>query len=258
MKTLKVIKIGSEIVDDNNQLNQFLADFSKLEGPKILVHGGGKLATHMANALNIPVKMVDGRRLTDTKTLEVATMVYAGQINKTIVAKLQQEHCNALGLSGADANVITSIKRPVTSIDYGFVGDIVKIDNAVISLLLNRDITPVFCAITHDKHGQLLNTNADTIANALATVLSSDFKSELYYCFNLPGVLEDLNDETSVITKIDALNYKELKHKGIISDGMIPKLDNCFEALANGVEKVCIGNSDLLKPKQQHFTTITT
>lgn len=257
MTTLKIIKIGGEIVDNEAVLSKFLTNYAALEGPKILVHGGGKLATKLAETLKIPVTMLEGRRITDQDTLEVATMVYAGKINKGIVAQLQKEKCNAMGLSGADANVITSEKRPVTKIDYGFVGDIIKVNHAFIKLLLDHELAPVFCAITHDAYGQLLNTNADTIASELAIALSSNFNTELFYCFGKQGVLKDMNDEGSVINSIDTNSYALLKEGGIISEGMIPKLDNCFNAVANGVQQVHIGKPEMLFKDHQLYTTIT-
>ena len=183
MDTLKVVKIGGNIINDEKALDNFLVQFAKLPSPKVLVHGGGKLATKLADQMGVEVKMIDGRRITDANTLDIITMVYAGKINKNIVAKLQAQQCNAIGFTGADGNSIVSIKRPVTAIDFGYVGDVTKVNSKTLTLLLNNGISPVFCAITHDKNGQLLNTNADTIAAELAIGLAKSFRTELYYCF---------------------------------------------------------------------------
>lgn len=257
MKTLKVIKIGGNIIDNDAALNAFLRDFSKIESPKILIHGGGKLATKLANQMGVEVKMIDGRRITDHDTLDIITMVYAGKINKDIVAKLQANHCNAVGFSGADGNAIVSIKRPVKSIDYGFVGDVVKVNTETLEVLLNNQVTPVFCAITHDDNGQLLNTNADTIASELAIGFANLYQTELYYCFEKNGVLKDVNDDDSVIQHIDSNNYQSLIEDKVIADGMLPKLNNCFHAIHKQVRKVCIGKPEMLFDKNAKFTTIT-
>ena len=209
METLKIIKIGGNIIDDDKALNDFLAGFAILLGPKLLVHGGGKLATKLANQMNVEVKMTNGRRITDTDTLDIITMVYAGKINKNIVAKLQALNCNSIGFTGADGNSIVSVKRPVQEVDFGFVGDIEKVNTKILNELLNNEVTPVFCAITHDGKGQLLNTNADTIASELAIVFANQYKTELYYCFEKKGVLEDLNDGNSVIENINTKSYKK-------------------------------------------------
>ena len=255
-KKLSVIKIGGSLIEDEKILDEFLVDFTKLEGLKILVHGGGKLATQLAGKLGIETKMNEGRRITDAETIKVITMVYGGLVNKTIVAKLQANNCNALGLSGADLNSIQSVKRPVEDIDYGFVGDVEKVNSKMISLLLSNGISPVFCAITHDKNGQLLNTNADTIASEIAIALSRDFETDLYYCFEKQGVLMDVKDENSVIEQIDTKSYLKLKEEKIIADGMLPKLHNCFNALERNVSKVCIGNVKMLNGQNQKYTTI--
>jgi acetylglutamate kinase len=257
MKTLKVIKIGGNIIDNDEALNAFLKDFAKIESPKILVHGGGKLATKLANQMQVEVKMTEGRRITDQDTLDIITMVYAGKINKDIVAKLQANHCNAIGFSGADGNAIVSVKRPVKTIDYGFVGDIVNVNTETLDVLLKNDVTPVFCAITHDEKGQLLNTNADTIASELAIGFANLYETELYYCFEKNGVLKDVNDDNSVIQHIDSKNYQDLIDHNIIADGMLPKLTNCFHAIHKNVQKVCIGKPEMLFNKNTNFTTIT-
>jgi acetylglutamate kinase len=257
MKTLKVIKIGGNIIDNDEALNAFLKDFAKIESPKILVHGGGKLATKLANQMQVEVKMTEGRRITDQDTLDIITMVYAGKINKDIVAKLQANHCNAIGFSGADGNAIVSVKRPVKTIDYGFVGDIVNVNTETLDVLLKNDVTPVFCAITHDEKGQLLNTNADTIASELAIGFANLYETELYYCFEKNGVLKDVNDDNSVIQHIDSKNYQDLIDNNVIADGMLPKLTNCFHAIHKNVQKVCIGKPEMLFNKNTNFTTIT-
>lgn len=256
MKTLKVVKIGGNIIDDTTALEGFLKDFAKVEGPKILVHGGGKLATKLANQMGIEVKMTNGRRITDADTLDIITMVYAGKINKNIVAKLQAEKCNSVGFSGADGNSIVSVKRPVKDIDFGFVGDVKKVNTEVLEVLLNNNITPVFCAISHDENGLLLNTNADTIASEIAIGFAGNFNTELYYCFEKNGVLESIEDDNSVIEKINTKTYQELIEKGIIADGMLPKLNNCFHAIRNKVAKVCIGKPAMLFSENTIYTTI--
>lgn len=257
MDVLKIIKIGGNIIDDEVALNAFLSEFSKIKAPKILVHGGGKLATQMAKTLQLEVTMVDGRRITDAATLDVITMVYAGKINKNIVAKLQSYKCNAIGFSGADGNTIVSQKRLVKTVDYGFVGDVIKVNTKAIEALLEYQMTPVFCAITHDENGQLLNTNADTVASELAIGFADIFQTELYYCFEKNGVLKNVNDDDSVIDHINAATYEKLLDDGIISEGMLPKLNNCFHAIAHKVSKVCIGKVDILYDTSSKFTTIT-
>ena len=256
METLRIIKIGGNVIDDDNALQEFLVKFSKLKGLKLLVHGGGKLATKLANKMGIEVKMTNGRRITDVDTLDIITMVYAGKINKNIVAKLQSLNCNAVGFSGADGNSIVSAKRPVNEIDFGFVGDVEKVNTKTLNILLKNQVTPVFCAITHDEKGQLLNTNADAIASELAIGFANQFKTELYYCFEKNGVLKDVNDDKSVIETINTKTFKELIDQGVISEGMLPKIDNCFHAISNKVEKVCIGKTNMLFDSNSVFTTI--
>ena len=256
MKTLKVVKIGGNVIDNPEALSAFLKNFSQLDGLKVLVHGGGKLATRLAEQMNVSVKMIEGRRITDPETLDIITMVYAGKINKNLVAELQKYSCNAIGFTGADGNSIVSHKREIKAIDYGFVGDIDKVNSDVISILLNNNVTPVFCAITHDKKGQLLNTNADTIASELAIGLSELYKVELYYCFEKNGVLKDINDDNSVVEDIDQTNYKKLKEEGVIAEGMIPKLDNCFHAIDHKVTKVCVGKPEMIFKENIKHTTI--
>ncbi|GAB1855416.1 acetylglutamate kinase [Flavobacteriaceae bacterium MHTCC 0001] len=256
MEKLSVVKIGGNIIEDANALDAFLKLFSKLEGKKILVHGGGKRATSVASKLGIESKMVNGRRITDADTLEVITMVYGGLVNKNIVAKLQALDINAIGLTGADVNSITSDKRPVKDIDYGFVGDVKKVNHQSINKLIEADFTPVFCAITHDKNGQLFNTNADTIASELAIGLSELYHVELYYCFEKNGVLRSVEDEDSVIEFMDYGTYEMLRHQGAFHDGMLPKLDNSFHAIEYGVSRVFIGNPTVISNKEQKFTTL--
>lgn len=257
METLKIIKIGGNIIDNTATLISFLEQFSELEGPKLLVHGGGKLATRLAKQMNVEVKMIDGRRITDTETLDIITMVYAGKINKNIVAKLQSFNCNSIGFSGADGNAIVATKRPVKTIDYGFVGDVVSVNTKAIEILLENEIVPVFCAISHNKNGQLFNTNADTIASELAIGLSNKFKTELYYCFEKNGVLRDVNDDTSVVTHINSATCQQLIDEKVIVNGMLPKINNCFHALNHNVRKVCIGKSAMLFDANAIFTTLT-
>ncbi len=255
--SLSIVKIGGNVIENKEELVKFLNLFAGLKGAKILVHGGGKLATQLAEKLGIEAKMVGGRRITDAETLEVITMVYAGLTNKNIVAQLQAGNCNAIGLSGADGNTIQAHKRPIKEIDYGFAGDVDGINNQIISKLLDADLTPVFCAMTHDGNGQLLNTNADTIASELAIGMSGLYQTTLYYCFEKKGVLRNIKDQDSVVQHIDSKTYKLLLADGIISDGMLPKLENCFHALKKNVSKVCIGHPTMLNSDTELFTTIT-
>lgn len=256
MDSLKIVKIGGNIIDDKEALSYFLNQFSKIESPKILVHGGGKLATELANKMGVTTKLIEGRRVTDADTLDIITMVYAGKINKNIIAKLQANGTNCIGFSGADGNTIISKKRPVTNVDYGLVGDVKQVNTKVPKLLLDNDITPVFCAISHNDDGQLLNTNADTIASELAINFANLYDVELYYCFDKNGVLLDISNDVSVIENINKNNYQELINEGIIADGMLPKLNNCFYAIENNVTKVCIGKPDMLFTTASKHTTI--
>ena len=256
MEKLSIIKIGGNIIEDETSLHDFLKLFSNLEGKKILVHGGGKRATAMASKLGIKSKMVHGRRITDAETLEVITMVYGGLVNKNIVAKLQALNTNAIGLTGADINSIKSDKRPVKEVDFGFVGDVKDVASNSINKLLQADFTPVFCAITHDGKGQLLNTNADTISSQVAIGMSKLYETSIYYCFELNGVLQDFSDKNSVIKNINSKKYQELLNDAIIADGMLPKLENCFDALKNGVHQVKMGNTSMLTKENDNYTTI--
>lgn len=257
MKTLKIIKIGGNIIDNDAALSSFLDAFAAMESPKILIHGGGKLATQLANQLGLKVQMIDGRRITDQATLDLITMVYAGKINKNIVAQLQSKNCNAIGFSGADGNTIVSKKRPVQTTDFGFVGDVEKVSTKILQVLLDHKVTPVFCALTHDKKGQLLNTNADTIASELAIGFADQYQTELYYCFEKNGVMRDITDESSVIKEITSQSYQGLIDDKIIVDGMLPKLNNCIHAVEKNVHKVCIGKPEMLFDETANFTTIT-
>ena len=252
MDKLQVVKVGGNVIENRKSLNDFLVDFTKIRGAKILVHGGGKEATQMAHKLNIPVQIIEGRRVTDKANLEIISMLYAGKLNKTIVALLQSYNCDSLGLTGADGNSIVAKKRSSKPIDFGFVGDVISVNSALFNLLLNQKITPVCCAVTHDKNGQLLNTNADTIAAEIASSMSVYFEVTLSYCFEKKGVLKKLMDEDSVIPSINLNQYEYLKKKRIINEGMLPKIKNCFEALRKGVTKVRIGNSKMITESNEY------
>ena len=246
MESIIVIKIGGNIIDDEKALADFLSDFASIQQPKILIHGGGKLATQLSKDLNIEPKLINGRRITDEKTIDIVTMVYAGLINKKIVAKLQSQHCNAIGLTGADANIIEAHKRIHSTVDYGFVGDIDKVNSDFIFDLFTKNYTPVFAPITHDKNGNLLNTNADTIASEIAIELSKSRKLTFIYCFEKNGLLNNPEDNNSVIHFVKLHEIKQLKEKQIITGGMLPKIDNIINALNNGVEKVILCNANTL------------
>lgn len=247
MEPLYIIKIGGNIIDDETKLSSFLQNFASVKGKKILVHGGGKLATKLANKMGVQQQMIDGRRITDAETLKIVTMVYAGYINKNIVAQLQSHGCNAIGLSGADGNLILAHKRKHATIDYGFVGDIDAVNTGLIKSLLDQDIAIVAAPITHDANGTLLNTNADTISQEIAKTMGKYYTTSLIYSFEKNGVLLDVDDENSVIPMINPAGYAELKNKQLIFAGMIPKLDNAFAALNNGVGKVIIGKAEQLQ-----------
>ena len=245
-KKIYVVKIGGNVIDDDANLVSFLRSFASLDGFKILVHGGGKLATQMAAQLNIPQQMIDGRRVTDAETLKVVTMVYAGYINKNIVAKLNALGMYAIGLSGADGKLIKAHKRQHPTIDYGFVGDIDSVDADLLAKLVQKDFCPIIAPITADNEGNLLNTNADTIAQEIAQALSVDFDVQLIYCFEKAGVLRDVEDEHSLIPLITEKNFQKLIDENVIYAGMLPKLHNAFEALEKGVAKVTIGKWNML------------
>lgn len=248
MNTVTVVKIGGNVIDNPEALSAFVADFAQLEGPKILVHGGGKEATRLSATIGIETQMIEGRRVTDRATLDVVTMVYAGLINKRIVAMLQAAGCNAIGMCGADGNAIPATRRKPEPIDYGFVGDInpSDINTDLIGRLLDAVICPVFCAITHDGNGSLLNSNADSVASAVAIAASSIADSRLMFCFEKAGVLTDIDDPESVIPLITPANYSSLRESGAISSGMIPKIDNALLATRSGVESVIIKHSGKL------------
>ena len=237
-KDLHIIKIGGKLINDGQLLISFLEQFSQLSGPKILVHGGGSKATELSALLGIETRIIDGRRITDKDTLEVAIMVYAGLINKGIVGKLQGLGLQSIGLSGADMGIITSHKREIGDIDYGFVGDIDSINSSVLDRFMRDGVTPVICAITYEKSGQLLNTNADTIASKIATTMNEFYHSRLTYCFEYPGVLYDLRSPELIMNSLSQDEFDQLRDQGIIAKGMIPKLSNGFDALTSGVENV--------------------
>ncbi|MBQ8737166.1 MAG: acetylglutamate kinase [Bacteroidaceae bacterium] len=246
MEKLTVIKVGGKIVEDEETLAQLLKDFSAVEGHKVLVHGGGRSATKIAAQLGIESQMVDGRRITDENMLRVVTMVYGGLVNKNIVARLQAVGLNALGLTGADMNVIKSHKRPVKTIDYGFVGDVEKCDGSMLAKLIKEGIVPVMAPLTHDGNGCLLNTNADTIAGETAKALAPYFDVTLIYCFEKAGVLLSEDDDNSVIPHIDESSFKDLVEKGVIQGGMIPKIENSIAAVRQGVGRVIITKADAI------------
>ena len=245
---INVVKIGGNVIDNAEALARFIDDFAKLEAPKILIHGGGKLATRLSEKLEIETKMIDGRRVTDRQTLDIVTMVYAGLINKQIVAGLQAAGCNAIGLSGADANVVPAVRRSPVPIDFGFVGDIdaAKINSDFIATLLEAGVSPVFCAITHDGEGSLLNSNADSVASAVAVAASRIAPTDMHFCFEKLGVLRDVDDPDSLIGEIRPDSYRELRESGVVNKGMIPKIDNAFCAVEKGVKSVTIKHSDNL------------
>lgn len=249
---IKVFKIGGNVVDNPQKLEKFAADFAAVPGAKVLIHGGGAIASQMQKKLGFEPVMIEGRRVTDADTLRTVTMVYAGWCNKSIVALLQKNGCNAIGLSGADAGVIKAVKRPPVrlastgeTVDYGFVGDLKaeNIDGGFITGLIETGLTPVFCAITYTADGQLLNTNADTVASGIAVSLSKNHRVDLVYCFEKDGVLADRDDDSSLIRRIDPELFSQLKANGTVADGMLPKLENAFRAISDGVEKVVIKNS---------------
>ena len=237
---LTVIKVGGKIVEEEATLRRLLDDFAAIKGNKVLVHGGGRSATKIASQLGIESRMVNGRRITDAETLKVVTMVYGGLVNKNVVAGLQARGVNALGLTGADMNVIRSVKRPVKEVDYGFVGDVEKVDASLLSELIHKGVVPVMAPLTHDGKGNMLNTNADTIAGETAKALSALFDVTLVYCFEKRGVLRDESDDDSVIPQITRSDFERYVVEGVIQGGMIPKLENAFQAIDAGVSEVVI------------------
>ena len=255
LERLFIIKVGGNIIDDQEKLASFLKDFATISSPlqgmgAILVHGGGKIATDVGNKLGIESKYINGRRITDDATIDVVTMVYSGLVNKKMVAQLQSIGCNAMGLTGADANLIPASKRPVKEIDYGWVGDIdtKKLPAHSWQLLLDSDFVPVLAPLTHDNEGHILNTNADTIASSVAVALSGLYDVRLVYCFEKKGVLENVEDENSVITLITKEKYQQLLAEEKLFAGILPKIDNAFAAIQNGVKEVLIGDAkDLIE-----------
>lgn len=244
MDRLTIIKVGGKVVENQESLLALLEQFKRISGNKILVHGGGSTATQLAGKLGIETQMIEGRRITDESMLEVVTMVYGGLVNKRIVAALQAININAIGLTGADLDLIRSKKRPVTNIDYGFVGDIEDVNSRELRLLLNENIVPVVAPLTHDGNGQILNTNADTIASEIATELADYFNVYLFYCFEKKGVLLNPDDEQTIIHDLSLSLFKQYQEDGTISEGMIPKLDNGFRAKLKGVKEVLITNAE--------------
>lgn len=254
--SLKIVKIGGKLIENEPLLDSFLDYFVQLKGPKILCHGGGNKATEVAGKLGFETKMIDGRRITDKDSMEVITMVYGGLLNKNIVARLQSKKQNAIGLCGADAKVLISKRRPVKEIDYGFVGDVEKVNTQFINSLLKQGIVPVFSAISSTEEGVLLNTNGDSVASEIAIAMSELFDTQLYFCSEKKGVLKNINDENSVISEIDSEKYTELVASKVITDGMLPKLHNCFQAIERGVNLVLLGDAYLLKENSIHTKVI--
>ncbi len=244
---LYIIKIGGNVIDDDATLDSFLKDFSTISGKKILVHGGGKIATSIGDKLGIQSKYIDGRRITDDETIGLVTMVYGGLVNKKIVASLQAFNCFAIGLTGADANLLPAIKRPVKEIDYGWVGDVNAddINPQTWEIFLNNGLVPVLAPLTHDSNGQILNTNADTMSAVLSIALSKYYNVKLIYCFEKDGILENVNDKDSVLASLDVNLYQKLKEEKQLYAGILPKIDNAFLAANNAVEAI-IGNSNNL------------
>jgi len=242
MNKLYIIKIGGNVLDDEKALTSFLKDFSSIQAPKILIHGGGKIATKIGDQLGIESNYVDGRRITDAPTRDLVTMVYGGLLNKQIVAHLQSQHCNAIGVTGADGNLLKAVKRPVGKIDYGFVGDITpdNVNSTFLYFLLKQNVVPVFAPLTHAA-GEILNTNADTIASVLAIAMSKHFDIRLIFCFEKEGVLKDVNNSKSVIRHLNGELYQKLLKEGSFHDGILPKLENAFTAIRSGVKEVLIG-----------------
>ncbi len=244
MDRLTIIKVGGKVVEDEKSLNDLLDQFNKISGHKLLIHGGGRTATEISKKLGIKIKMVDGRRITNKETLDVVIMVYAGLVNKKVVAGLQARNCNALGLTGADLGLIQAKKREVKDIDYGYVGDVEDVNSRELRLLIDENVIPVIAPLTHDGNGQLLNTNADTIAAEIAGELASYYSTFLFYCFEKKGVLLNQDDESSLIYELDSKLMEEYITDGTINAGMIPKLENGFRAKRKGVKEVLITNPE--------------
>lgn len=246
MKTISVLKIGGNVLDNETALRAFLTDFAAIEGPKILVHGGGKIATRIGAQMGLESHYVNGRRITDDATRDLVTMVYGGLVNKQLVAQLQQLGCNALGLTGADGNLLPARKRPVREVDFGWVGDPVEdaVNAPLLLSLLAQGVVPVVAPLTHDEQANMLNTNADTIASALAVALAQTKSVRLMYCFEKAGILLDINDENSVVSLIDRSKWAELLAAGVLADGILPKLENAFSAIEKGVQAVWIGHAN--------------
>ena len=253
---ISIVKIGGAALESPGEIDAFCKAFTAMKGDKILVHGGGKLASRLGERLGSTPKLVDGRRITDAATLQITVMAYAGWANKSLVARLQAMGCPALGMSGADADLIRAVKRPVKSIDFGFVGDVIKVNQENFRALLDMGLVPVCCALTHDGNGQLLNTNADTIAAEIAVAMGELGNSRLLYCFDKPGVLYDVDDDESVIPNLDPEACEQLAKEGRIAEGMLPKLHNCFDALSRGVSEVWIGATAMLGSEKASFTKI--
>lgn len=246
MESLHIVKAGGALLDTPRMLEQLLEKFVRIKGFKILVHGGGRRASNLARQMGVAPKLIEGRRVTDRQTLEIVQMVYAGLINKNLVARLQAQNCRALGLSGADVDSIRAVKRPVEAIDYGFVGDVQRVHTGNICKLLSAGFVPVFCALSHDGQGQMLNTNADTIAAELAAGFGAKYAVRLFYCFDKPGVLARETDPESLISHVTKSMYRRMKQEQSIHGGMLPKLANAFYALEHGVKSVHIGPVDML------------
>lgn len=242
-KELTVIKVGGKVIENEEALSRMLDGFCRIQGPRVLVCGGGVMASALAAQMGIESRMVDGRRITDAETLKVVTMVYAGLVNKNVVAKLNARGVNAIGLSGADLDCIRCDKRPVGKVDYGFVGDVKAVNAGAFSLLIDGGAVPVVCAITHDGNGQLLNTNADTVASSVASALAEIYDVTLTFCFDKPGVLMDASDDSSVVPVMRRTDFERMKAEGIVSDGMIPKLENAYKAIDAGVKRIVITNA---------------
>lgn len=261
MEQLNIVKIGGNVIDNPEALAKFLQAFAKLEGFKVLVHGGGKIATKVAEAMQLKTKMIEGRRITDDNMIDVVTMTYGGLVNKKIVSRLQGLGTNAVGLTGADGNLILSEKRPKQGdVDFGWVGDPKRVNDNWLRALLEGNHVPVIAPLTHDGKGNLLNTNADTIASVIAIALSAFFEISIDYCFELQGVLKDIDDPSSLIKSLNTGKYLKLKEDGVITQGMIPKLDNAFDAIQKGVKTVRIMNhesiSKLQNKQYDEYTTI--